>query len=85
VKKSNMDKGALKDFIYGGITELMRNRHYYYYSPVGATYCRWTEEGEKAVAEYMHLVGCKMLEVEEAELNQRAKDIVLKNLTGENT
>jgi hypothetical protein len=78
-----MDRGAIKDFMYGGIAELMRNRHYYYYSPVGVNYCHWTEEGKKALADYMTVVGWKILEAEESELDQRAKDMVLKNLKGD--
>ena len=79
-----MDKKALKDFMYGGISELMKDRNYYYYSSVGPEYCHWTEEGEKALAEYMTVVGRQMLIADEKELNQRAKEIVLKTLKGEN-
>jgi hypothetical protein len=35
--------------------------------------------------EYMKLMSYKMLEAEEAELDQRAKQMVLKTLKGENT
>ena len=78
-----MDKQSLKEFTYGGITELMRNRKYYYHSSVGVNYSHWTDEGKEALAEYMNLIGYKMLEVEEAELRQRAKDMVIKGLKGE--
>ena len=78
-----MDKQAVKELMYGGVAELMRNRHYFYHSTVGAHYSNWTEEGEKALAEYMTIIGYKMLEAEEAELNQRAKDMVLKTLKGD--
>ena len=70
--------------MYGGISELMKDRNYYYYSSVGPEYCHWTEEGEKALAEYMTVVGRQMLIADEKELNQRAKEIVLKTLKGEN-
>ena len=78
-----MDRKALKEFMYGGIAELMRNRSYFYHSSVGLSYSHWTEEGQAALAEYMTMIGYKMLEVEEKELDKRAKDIVLKNLKGE--
>jgi hypothetical protein len=78
-----MDRDAIKDFIYGGVTELMRNRHYFYHSSVGPEYCHWTEEGEKALAEYMTLVGRQMLVTEEKDLDKRAKDMVLTTLKGE--
>ena len=79
-----MDDQALKEFIFGGTRELMKNRKYYYHSSVGANYCRWTEEGEKALADFMNLVGHQMIQNEEAALNKRAKELVLKGLKGEN-
>jgi hypothetical protein len=84
VKKSKMDRTAIKDLLYGGMLELMRNRHYYYNSGVNSSYNSWTEEGKEALAEYMTLVAGKMWEAEQLELNARAKDIVLKELKSEN-
>lgn len=78
-----MDDQALKEFIYGGARELMKNRKYYYYSSVGPQYCRWTDEGSKALADFMNLIGHQMMMNEEAALNKRAKDLVLKGLKGE--
>lgn len=78
-----MDRQTTKELMFGGVSELMRNRKYYYHSSVGANYSHWTEDGEKALAEFMNLMGHKMLEAEEAELNQRAKDLVVKGLKGE--
>lgn len=78
-----MDKQALKEFTYGGIIELMRNRKYYYYSTVSAAYSHWTDEGKAALTEYMNLIGYKMLEAEEAELKERSKEMVIKGLKGE--
>ncbi len=78
-----MDDQALKDFIYGGARELMKNRKYYYHSAVGPQYCRWTDEGAKALADFMNLVGSQMLLNEEKDLNERSKKLVLKGLKGE--
>jgi hypothetical protein len=78
-----MDRKALKDFLYGGISELMKDHQYYYYSTVGGEYCRWTEEGQQALLELMDTISYKMLEAENEELNQRSKAIVLKTLKGE--
>lgn len=78
-----MDRSAIKEFMYGGILELMRNRHYFYNSTVGAEYSHWTEEGQKALADYMHIIGYKMLQAEEEELDKRAKAMVLKTLKGD--
>jgi hypothetical protein len=83
VKKSKMQTSAIKELMYGGVRELMNNRTYYYHSSVGQQYSHWTDEGQKALAEYMNLIGYKMIETEEAILNQRAKELVLKGLKGE--
>jgi hypothetical protein len=85
VKKSSMDKGAIKDLIYGGLSEIMNNRQYFYKSTVGQGYSHFTEEGGKALIEYMNLVSWKMIEAENTELNARSKEIVMKTLKGENT
>lgn len=42
-----MDDQALKEIIFGGTRELMKNRKYYYHSSVGAEYCHWTDERAK--------------------------------------
>jgi hypothetical protein len=75
-----MDRGAIKDLLYGGIIEMMRNRQYYYNSGVDSSYNCWTEEGKVALAEYMNLVSGKMWDAEQIELNARARELVLKEL-----
>jgi hypothetical protein len=83
VKKYKMDRPAIKDFIYGGLSEIMNNRQYFYKSSVGQGYSHFTEEGEKALVEYMNLVSWKMIEAENNELNARSKEIVMKTLKGD--
>jgi hypothetical protein len=78
-----MNKGALKDFLYGGLLEIMNNRQYYYKSSSGQDYSHFTEEGEQALVEYMNLVSWKMIETENDELNARSKEIILKTLKGD--
>ena len=78
-----MEKSAIKDIIYGSLFELMKNPKYYYYSTVGAGYSHLTEEGEKALVEYMSLMLYKLHESENAELDTRAKNLVIKGLKGE--
>jgi len=85
VKKSNMDKGSIKELMFGGVQEIMRNRKYYYNSTVSSDYSHWTEEGKEAICEFMSLMGREMLRAEEIELNQRAKELVIKGLKGETT
>jgi hypothetical protein len=83
VKKYKMETSAIKELMYGGVRELMNNRTYYYHSSVGQQYSHWTDEGQQALAEYMNIVGYKMLEIEEVSLNKRAKELVLKGLKGD--
>lgn len=78
-----MDRQSLKEFTFGGLSELMHNKKYYYSSGIGPQYSHWTEDGQKALTEFLNLMAFKILEVEEAELNQRAKDLVVKGLKGE--
>ena len=78
-----MDKEAVKDLMFGGISELMKNKHFYYFSIIGPQYCHWTEEGKKALYDYMELMAYKFHEVEQESLNQRAKELVIKGLKGE--
>ena len=78
-----MDKQAVKDLIFGGINELMRNRRYYYHSSVGQGYSHWTDEGKEALHEYMNVMGWKLKEAEEEDLRKRSKEMVLQGLKGE--
>lgn len=78
-----MDKNAVKDLVFGGINELMRNRTYYYHSGVGQAYSHWTDEGKEALIEYMNVMGWKLREAEEADLNKRAKQQTLNALKGD--
>ena len=78
-----MEQEAIKALLYGGIQELTRNRRYYYHSSVGSEYSHWTEEGTIALVEYMNLISHKMIQSEEASLNKRAKELVIKGLKGE--
>jgi hypothetical protein len=78
-----MDKGTIKELMYGGIQELMRNRRYYYHSSVGSNYSHWTDDGKIALADYTNLMVYKMFEAEEAELRQKAKEMVIQGLKGE--
>ena len=75
-----MNKDAIKDMMFGGVTELVRNRRFYYYSSVGPQYSHWTEEGKQALVEYMEVMSYKMRQAEEAELEERAKQQTLNAL-----
>lgn len=75
-----MQKGAIKDLCYGGLMELINNRHYYYHSSVSESYSHFTDEGKEAVSEFMNMIAWKMKKAEEADLDRRAKEMVLKEL-----
>lgn len=78
-----MDRHAVKDLMFGGVAEMLKNHKLYHRSEVGADYCRFTEDGKVALHEYMNLMAYKMLEAEEVSLNKRAKELVIKGLKGE--
>lgn len=78
-----MDKSAVKDLIFGGLVEIMRNRNYYYHSSVGPSYSHWTDDGKAALCEYMDIMGYKLKEAEEENLKKRAKEMTMNALKGE--
>lgn len=82
VRRFNMEKGALKHLMYGGIEEMLRDRRYYYHSTVGESYSYWTEEGKEAIAEFMSAMAYKIRAAEEADLEKRAKEQTLAALKG---
>ena len=75
-----MEKAAIKSLMYGGINELMNNSRYYYTSSVGRNYCHWTDEGKVALNQFMQDMTHYIREAEDAELDRRAKEQVLKEL-----
>lgn len=80
-----MDKQAVKDFTYGAIVEMLRNKKYYYHSRVGMQYSHFTDEGKEVLHEIMSIMAFKMLEVEEAEIKQVAKEQTMAALKGDKT
>lgn len=78
-----INKVYLKDVMYGGISELMRNPKFYYRSAVGVEYCKWTEEGHEAVLMLIDSVSRDINRVEgELEL-QRSRELMVQGLKGE--
>jgi len=78
-----LEKDAVKDLFYGGITELMNNKEFYYRSSVGADYSHWTEKGSFVLLEFVNSMTKQMHTAEERALDKRAKELVLKGLKGE--
>lgn len=75
-----MEKAAIKDLVYGGINEMMQNRRYYYRSSVGKNYSHWTDEGKEVLGEFINDITQYIVDAEEASLDQRAKELVMKEL-----
>jgi hypothetical protein len=75
-----MNRNAIKDVLYGGLIELASNRKFYYTSSVNRQYCHWTDEGEAAVKEFLVLMTPMIMETEDQTLDQRARDLVMKEL-----
>jgi hypothetical protein len=78
-----MEKSALKDLLYGGISELIRNPKAYRHSSVSNDYSQFTELGQAALNEFMQQLAIIIYKSEEADLEKRAKDRVIKELKGE--
>lgn len=77
-----MEKGAIKDIVYGGLEELVNNGKYYYRSSVGRDYSHLTDAGKEAVSEFMDAMAWKIHEANNADLDRRAKEQVLNTLKG---
>jgi hypothetical protein len=78
-----MEKTVIKDLMYGGLTELMNNKEFYYRSSVGADYSHWTEKGSIVMLDFVKSMTKQMHTAEDLSLNKRAKELVIKGLKGE--
>ena len=76
-----MDRHVVKDLIYGGISELMQDKRYFYNSTISSYYCYWTEDGERAIIEFLTLMASSMAAADQAQLDTRAKELVMDGLT----
>ena len=75
-----MEKAAIKDLMYGGINELMRDSKYYYRSSVGVEYSHWTDAGKMAMEDFVKEMTQYIWEAEEKALDKRAQQMVLDTL-----
>lgn len=75
-----MEKQAIKELMYGGLKEIMNNNRYYYKSSVGKNYSNFTPAGKEVVQEFVADLAGYIVEAENVELDQRSKDMVLKEL-----
>ena len=72
-----MKKEAVKDIMFGGVSELIKNKNFYYFSSIGPQYCHWTEEGKMELQAYMDFMAYTVLQAETADLDRRAKEMVI--------
>lgn len=79
-----MQKGAIKDLVYGGLEEIINNPNYYYKSSVGLGYSKFNDEGKIALMEFMDLMAYKITEAENSDLDRRAKQQVVDQLKKNN-
>ena len=75
-----MNRSALKDLMYGGIEEMTQNPRLFYSSSIGKEYSHWTEAGKENLSEFMNFMAQEMAKCREAEDDNRAKEMVLKEL-----
>lgn len=66
--------------IYAGLMEIIKDSKYYYNSRIGPEYNKLTDDGMKAVIEYITQVAPYMLKKSEEELNMLAKQIIFDEL-----
>jgi hypothetical protein len=66
--------------IYAGLLEIVKDSNHYYNSSVGSSYSYLREDGEKAVLEWIKLMAPKMLDLEQQQLDARAKKMMWEEL-----
>jgi hypothetical protein len=75
-----MDRQAVKDLVYGGLSEISRNSKYYYASGVGSSYNHLTDDGRVAVGEFIEEMIRILHKTEQELLDKRAKEMVIAGL-----
>lgn len=71
---------VLPNQVYAGLYEILKDQRLYYHSSIGDSYCHLTQEGEKAVVSWVSLMAPHMFKLEQAQLDARAKKMVLDEL-----
>lgn len=70
----------LPNQVYAGLFEIIKDDRLYYHSSVAKDYSHFTEEGQQAVLQWLHLMAPEMRKLEETELDARAKQMLWKEL-----
>ena len=79
IKVNYMSK-LLPNQVYAGLFEIIKDKNLYYQSSIDSKYNKFTEKGEQEILEWLKVMAPKMLEVEKAELDARAKQLVIEEL-----
>ena len=66
--------------VYAGLMEIVKDSKYYYHSKVGADYCHFTDDGKKALMDYIEHMAPLMIKREKEELEALAKQMMWEEL-----
>jgi hypothetical protein len=80
LKKIDMTRESLKDGLYGGLSEILKNPRLYYHSIVGPEFCKFTDKGQEEIVKWLEMQAREIVKYEEELLDSRAKELVLKEL-----
>lgn len=75
-----MQRETLKDGLYGGFAQIIKNPKIYYNSMVGSDYNKFTEKGKEEILAWISDQARMISKNEEALREQEARDLVLKEL-----
>lgn len=77
-----LDKNAIKDIMYASLLELSKNKQNFYHSGISDSYSKFTDNGQTIVIDYLEKLIPIMHRVDQAELDKRAKQMVIDGLKG---
>lgn len=78
-----MNRQTVKNVLYGGITGLMSDTAYYKnYSP-DPRFGTWSDEGKKALHDFVEMITINVAIAEKAEIERVAKEITMAALKGD--
>lgn len=66
--------------IYAGLFEILKDKTMYHHSTVDKRYSYLTEHGQAALVKWLELMAPEMYELERAQLDARAKQMVIDEL-----
>ena len=80
MKKFNVKRSMTKDVVFGGLTELTRNRLVWYTSSIDPRYSHLTDEGKVAIIDIIEKMFRELQAIEEQEIKESAKQQTLDSL-----